>query len=1049
MSSRYEIASVNKGLFNRDILANSVSAVNKQQAQNIINHFKKSKKQNPYLLSRQQLRDLSEDDTIEYYVNPILKELGFISRKKHSDKNKKFPDIWLFSAEPDKTTPEYFQHHNLSIVEAKAYNVDLDKGDGRDEKPAEQILKYITTNTESNPLKKWGILTNGFKWRLYSIDGVEKYIEFDIDHALEDLYELEIFCAIFSNDSFRIQRGGKDSLSDLREKSLDSWVKITTEIEGRGNEILLELTKGFYEQKLGLVESKNLAYETLFKLLYILYIESKNLIPRGNVSYATQGLRTLLHEIYILTLNEYDISNRLSDLFELYCSGGKGIPKQFGGEHFFANNKIKIKNKYLKSSLELLTVFERDKLDNKFFDYSSLNVELVGNIYESTMSLEFKEHDKTVDFKIIKKKKGTEVHSTGTTYTPSNVVKYLIEESFPKTFDKIPLICDPACGSGHFLVQALRYLSDKVSFDVTEAATLQEHKRKIAQVSLHGTDINGLAAKLARLMLALETADKGSAALDFRPNIKNFNALLTKWNESTDWIWKFENLKKNKILAFDYVVGNPPYVRADEPGQAENRKAIKDSGQFKFLNMKWDLFMPFIELAEGLVKSNNGIVAFVVSDGITYAPYSLTLTESLSKKEVVKFVSHFSEAFESWAFPATCFVLDLNHKGQALKRIHDGNDPSDYSSEKFVDNAFLTDGKEKIKDYFDNWKGLVVEDLFYVSKGMVLHRNEKYNKKPKEKSKIKATAKINEEPECPFADFKKEDLIIYADEPTKKNSVRYLETEDLGNGVLTNKRLKFIEFGNGSRLEYVSRPTFNQLHNGERILLSRSKQGFSCALVSKDMIVSDNTIVIKQWAKLSKVKNRATESKLGSLAEKFKLEEPGTINELVETLSPVCSEKLLLGIFMSDFYLNWIRNDERHKHNVVPDVISEMPIPVPVQSSKVQFPEEEYDMLFKIKLDDLQSKYSTANQDEIIFHIESIVTKIISNKKGLNRGVLGGYLNTLIELFYRPVTDRSKAQAFLQANTVSEVTKTHKLLHDLKGLQQKQSAGKKKAKTGT
>jgi len=212
MSSRYEIASVNKGLFNRDILASNVSTSNKKQAQDILEHFKNCNEKNPYQLSRKQLRDLSEDDTIDYYINPILKMLGYTFRKKHGDRNKKFPDIWLFSSEPEQTTSEYFQQHNLSIVEAKAYCVDLDRGDGRDEKPAEQILKYIETNTQYNPSKRWGILTNGFKWRLYSDDGVEKYIEFDIDHALEDIYELELFCAVFSNNSFKIQRGGKDNL---------------------------------------------------------------------------------------------------------------------------------------------------------------------------------------------------------------------------------------------------------------------------------------------------------------------------------------------------------------------------------------------------------------------------------------------------------------------------------------------------------------------------------------------------------------------------------------------------------------------------------------------------------------------------------------------------------------------------------------------------------------------------------------------------------------------------------------------------------------------
>jgi hypothetical protein len=57
-----------------------------------------------------------------------------------------------------------------------------------------------------------------------------------------------------------------------------------------------------------------------------------------------------------------------------------------------------------------------------------------------------------------------------------------------------------------------------------------------------------------------------------------------------DPYWMF-NIKNG----FDIVIGNPPYVRADNPAIAEQREIIKNSGQYITLWEKWDLMVPFIE----------------------------------------------------------------------------------------------------------------------------------------------------------------------------------------------------------------------------------------------------------------------------------------------------------------------------------------------------------------------------------------------------------------------------------------------------------------------
>lgn len=985
MSSQFEIASTNKGLFNRGVLQKFISEEHASLAKKIKDYFNTEKNKNPYELTPKQLSNLSEDDTIDYYIKPILECLGYKYRKKLKDSSSSFPDVWLFLSDPEENSAEYLQRHNLTILEAKKYKIDLDLGDSRQSTPPEQLSKYIETNLESNSSKRWGILSNGYKWRLYSATfGIDKYIEFDIDHALENKEELELFCLIFSPQSFIINSKREDLLLKMHNSSLESWVQVTNEIQERGNKILIALANGFFEEGSSLEESKAAAYNTLFKLLYALFIESKHLIPKVSVAYHDISLRLLLHDLFEATLSEYEISKRLTKLFKAYHLGEDILPQKFGGEHFEIGVSIKIKNKWLRTALELLTVFSVDKNIIKFFDYSSLNVELIGNIYEGTLGLVFNEKAKKVEIKKIKKKTGASVHSTGTTYTPADVVKYLISETFPKKFEQLPTVCDPACGSGHFLIQGLRYLTDAINPNLTNSTSYQQHKRSIALKCIFGSDINDLAAKLTRLMLVIETSEKGVSAADYRNNIKSCDSLLVKWKNSDNWVRQFKSSQLTKDKGFNFVIGNPPYVRADEPGQKDNRDRIVKSAQYKFLYKKWDLFIPFIELAVGLTKKTKGSVAYVVSDGITYAPYADECTRELSKSKNVKFVSHFTKPFLNWTFPATCFVIDQSTSCPfAERRIHQGNNTEVILKVEKTKNAFLNSDKEKAKGYLSNWPGLVLSDVFYISKGMCLHSDEKLKN----------------------ISFKKEDLLI-ENTADKDHPVRYIDNDDIDLGFIGTKKMKYIEYGPGLKAPlYVSRPTFPELHSDKRILLSRSKKGGSAAQADGDIIVSDNTIVLKKWSELIGVENRSIASK----AKKHRLEKFVSIPELVnprviiEEVSELVSEKLVLGILISDFFMNWINGDKRHKHVISPDVVTDMPIPILIEGIKLS-EECQYDLKFQTQIKKLEKINPEIRFSELVFHIENLVDAVIVQSSNREvKELCQRYLNRLVEMLYEPV----------------------------------------------
>lgn len=189
-------------------------------------------------------------------------------------------------------------------------------------------------------------------------------------------------------------------------------------------------------------------------------------------------------------------------------------------------------------------------------NYSGLDVEELGSVYESL--LDFKpviaqgEHGLTFDLRT-----GTERKSTGSYYTRPELVhelvesalvpvmedriaaaekaasgKNLIEERTQKTQAILSLsVCDPACGSGHFLLAAARRLGKelariKTGEDEPRPEDFHLAVREVISHCIYGVDLNPLAVDLCKLALWLEGhwAGKPLSFLDHR--IRCGNSLI-------------------------------------------------------------------------------------------------------------------------------------------------------------------------------------------------------------------------------------------------------------------------------------------------------------------------------------------------------------------------------------------------------------------------------------------------------------------------------------------------------------------------------------------
>jgi|GEM_PF-4474365 len=154
----------------------------------------------------------------------------------------------------------------------------------------------------------------------------------------------------------------------------------------------------------------------------------------------------------------------------------------------------------------------------------------------------------------------SERKTTGSYYTPDYIVQYIVKETIGplcnnKTSKEILelKVCDPAMGSGHFLIGALAILTKKYLSALEKEScsenlpTSAEAKRIILENCIYGVDINDRAVKLAKMSLWLESAYCGRKLEKLDDQLKRENSvfLITP--------------KNNYPNRFSCIVTNPPW----------------------------------------------------------------------------------------------------------------------------------------------------------------------------------------------------------------------------------------------------------------------------------------------------------------------------------------------------------------------------------------------------------------------------------------------------------------------------------------------------------
>jgi len=460
------------------------------------------------------------------------------------------------------------------------------------------------------------------------------------------------------------------------------------------------------------------------------------------------------------------------------------------------------------------------------FDWYMPNNEVLLGVLFTFNHYNFKQVDRDILGKLYERYITREERKKlGQFYTPEEVINYILDAVGYREDTDIEgkRLLDPACGSGGFLVRATNILVQRLMARGFDAETILNKVRE----SIYGFEINPFACHLAETNLLFQVIDLIKEAkkenTDFEMGKFNvfetdslripekekpelFKEYNSEWFEDAETVRQIK-LKEGKFKdGFDFVVGNPPYLKANAPqGEVLRiRREVEKQKYFNTLFEKWDLYIPFVEVGFNLTKES-GRFSFIVSDAYRTADYGMRSREMLLTQSKITQLDFFKglRLFDDPQVENVIFVVDKRFptKAHRVKRIEHLNKRNlyDFKSLKLLnqlqdkESVFYIEAR---KPLISKVKILPLNDICYISIGMVLNSDEKKYK----------------------GEFKKEDLISQTQGDI--HSKPFIEGKDIGRYEI--KRVRFLEWETGRVPAKVRRPTFPELHENEKIVVGET-----------------------------------------------------------------------------------------------------------------------------------------------------------------------------------------------------------------------------------
>ncbi|GAA3357397.1 N-6 DNA methylase [Streptomyces antimycoticus] len=508
--------------------------------------------------------------TTERWLLPLFEQLGF----------------GTLSAVPGPGLPAHDRAKDFPVSHAWAHlpvhltgwNVPLDPRtpEVAPQAPQSMVQEYLNRSGEKT---LWGLLSNGRQLRLLresaSLTGAA-FIEFDLQAIFEGNRsdDFVLLWRLLHRTRFEGAPAASCPLEKWRTEAIDSGTRALKELRKGVETALTVIGSGLiaHPDNTALREALRTRCTTVrdlhpallrlvYRLLFLFVTEDRGVLLDPEASddrrttyekyFSTARLRRLARRTGTPHGDQWAALNLV--IKGLGKPGGRpelGLPA-LGGlfEPTDADRRLdglSLTNQSLYEAVRALAVIFDTKLGRpRKVDYRHLGADELGSVYESLLELEPRQDDDGAY--VLKKLEGNDRKTSGSYYTPSPLIDCLLDSALDPVIDRAVrsavtkdereaallalTVCDPACGSGHFLVAAARRIARRLAEIRTDdpepgAEDVRHALRDVIARCVYGVDLNPMAVELAKVSLWIEAMDPGRPLTFLDAHIKHGNGLL-------------------------------------------------------------------------------------------------------------------------------------------------------------------------------------------------------------------------------------------------------------------------------------------------------------------------------------------------------------------------------------------------------------------------------------------------------------------------------------------------------------------------------------------
>jgi len=470
-------------------------------------------------------------------------------------------------------------------IHLAAWDADLDKRPVGGGLPPQSMLQEFLNRS---PAHLWGILANGRHLRILRDSSAlagSSYIDIDLEAMFDGelVNEFVVLYLLLHVSRYEIPDGTAPSACRMerwRAEAIEAGTRALDQLRDGVQNALAHLGTGFLRHPantrlrddLDADLYKRALLRLVYRLLFWFVAEDREVLLSPGTSehtrdrygkyFSSRRLRATatrragtthgdLWQAVSLVLRGLGDEDGLP---QLGLPGLGGIYDDTGTDQIL--HSLQLSNEHLLAAIRSLArIHDPSTRRYRPVDYRNLGAEELGSLYESLLELVPKWSKEERQF-LLDVMPGNERKSTGSYYTPTSLIDCLLDTALDPVLDDAQkraeteasvggedpgtavanallsvTVCDPACGSGHFLVAAARRIAKRL-------ATVREHNpeptlealrtalRDVVTHCIYGVDINPMAVELAKVSLWLEALEPGKPLGFLDARVKCGNALI-------------------------------------------------------------------------------------------------------------------------------------------------------------------------------------------------------------------------------------------------------------------------------------------------------------------------------------------------------------------------------------------------------------------------------------------------------------------------------------------------------------------------------------------